>query len=69
MRVFRVNAVIEGRHVVLGTATTATQALERVRDAISEYRRAWATDEQGIDVSLPDLMRMADEEPPATPRG
>jgi len=63
MRVFRINAVgKDGRAVVLGTTDTAAQALAYIRDAYADYPRAWVTDEQDMDVSLGDLMRLAGEE-------
>ena len=66
MRVFRVNAVgKEGRPIILGSANTAWQALAHLRDAISDYPRAWVTDEDSLDVSVTELMRLADEESPS----
>ena len=63
MRVFRINAVNnEGRAIVLGTADTATKALHHLRDAFGDYPRAWVTDEQNLDVSLADLIRVAENE-------
>ena len=63
VRVFRVNAVgKEGRPIVLGSADTASQALAHFRDAMGDYPRAWVTDEDNLDVSVTELMRLADEE-------
>ena len=63
MRVYRINAVSkEGKAIVLGTADTAPQALKHVRDAIGEYPRAWVTDDQDLDVAMPHLITLADEE-------
>ncbi len=63
MRVYRINAVgKEGRAIVLGTADTASHALAHIRDALGDYPRAWVTDETDMDVSLPELMRLAEEE-------
>jgi hypothetical protein len=63
LRVYRINAVgREGRAVVLSTADTSLQALVKLQDALSDYPRAWVTDELEFDISLPDLMRMAEEE-------
>ena len=63
MRVYRINAVgKEGKSIVLGTADTATQALNRVRDAMGDYPRAWVTDEYDQDVPWAELVRRAEEE-------
>ena len=63
MRVYRVNAVgKDGKAIVLGTADTATQALNHVRDAIGDYPRAWVTDEYDHDVAWAELVRRAEEE-------
>ena len=63
MRIYRINAVgKEGKVIVLGTADTATQALNHVRDAIGDYPRAWVTDEQDQDVAWAELLRRAEEE-------
>ena len=63
MQVFRINAVgKDGRARVLRTAEGATEALARIRDAFGEYPHAWVTDEQGHDVRLGDLVRMAEGE-------
>lgn len=63
MRVFRINAVgKDGKPIILGTADTAAQALNHIREALGDYPRAWVTDEQDVDVSLADLIRMAEEE-------
>lgn len=52
----------DGRPVVVGVSETASQALIRVRDLLGEYPRGWVTDEFDIDISLPELMRRAEEE-------
>jgi hypothetical protein len=63
VRVYRINAVSkEGKAIVLGTADTASQALKHVRDAIGEYPRAWVTDDQDLDVAMPQLISLAEEE-------
>jgi hypothetical protein len=63
VRVYRINAVgKERRPVVLGTVVSASEALVHLNHALSEYSRAWVTDEQGMDVSLPDLKRTAEKE-------
>jgi hypothetical protein len=48
--------------VVLSTADTSSQALVKLQDALGNYPRAWVTDELELDVSLADLMRLAEEE-------
>jgi hypothetical protein len=61
--VYRIHAVgRDGQRIVLGTADTAMQALIRMRDAIGEYPRTWITDENDLDVSPSDLLRLAEEE-------
>ena len=63
MRVYRINAVgKDGKAVVLGTADTATQALNHVRDAMGDYPRAGVTDECDHDVAWAELVRRAEEE-------
>lgn len=63
MRVYRINAVgKEGKAIVLGTADNATQTLGHVRDALSDYHRAWVTDENDHDVSSAELVRRSEEE-------
>ena len=60
---FRINAAgPDGKPIVLGTADTATKALSNLQDALGDYSRAWVTDEQDLDVSLAELLRLADEE-------
>jgi len=63
VRVYRINAVgKDAKAVVLGTADTATQALKHLRDALGDYPRAWVTDESDDDVSLAELIGIAEEE-------
>jgi hypothetical protein len=60
---YRINAVgSAGRAIVLGTADTAQQALNQLHEAIGDYPRAWVTDEENMDVSLAELIRLAAEE-------
>jgi hypothetical protein len=61
--VYRLNAVgKDGRSVVLGVSDTASRAVVKIRDMLAEYPRAWITDEFDVDISLPELMRRAEEE-------
>jgi hypothetical protein len=53
---------LSGRAIVLGTADTAQQALNQLHEAIGDYPRAWVTDEENMDVSLAELIRLAAEE-------
>jgi hypothetical protein len=63
VRVYRINAVgKDGKAIVLGTADTATQALNHVRDAMGDCPRAWVTDEYGHDVAWAELVQRAKEE-------
>jgi len=63
VRVYRINAVgKDGRVIVLGTFDTASQAAAHIRDALGDYPRAWVTDERDLDVTLAELMRLADDE-------
>jgi hypothetical protein len=63
MHVYRIKAVgNEGRPIVLGTVDTATQALAKIRDALGDYPRAWVTDQEDLDVTWADLMRLAEAE-------
>lgn len=48
--------------MVLGTVDTATQALHHVRAAFGDHPRAWVTDESDLDVSIPELARLSEEE-------
>jgi hypothetical protein len=54
---------IEGASViVVATTDTASEALIKVIDARSQYRRAWVTDERGRDADLPQLNALVEEE-------
>jgi hypothetical protein len=63
MPVYRINALgKEGKPIELGTADTATQALNHVRAAKTDYPRAWVTDEYDQEVVLSELARRAEQE-------
>lgn len=63
MHFYRLNAVgRDGRVLEIGTANSSNQALLKIRDMLDEFPRAWVTDEEDLDVSLPDLMRRAEAE-------
>ena len=56
------NAVEDGQRVNLATSDTARLALKIFRDALAHYRRVWATDQDGADVSEADLVKAANQE-------
>jgi len=63
MRAFEIAATdAQSRVVTLLTTDTATEALEKLKDALTLYRRAWVVDEVGADVSIDRLSEMARQE-------
>lgn len=42
--------------VVIASTDTATAALIKYRDAITQYRRVWVTDETGFDIGVVELL-------------
>lgn len=60
---YRVNAVgKEGKLITLAVSDTANDALTRLKDASLDYPSAWVTDEGDMDVSVADLMTLAEQE-------
>ena len=63
MRAFELAAIdADGQVVTLFTTDTATEALDKFKEAHTGYRRAWVVDELGADVSIDRLTEMANEE-------
>jgi hypothetical protein len=56
-QIFAVGA--DGRAVALAVADTASRALAALRDAQKDHPRAWVVDENNLDVSPDELMRLA----------
>ena len=56
MHSYQVSAVGDDGVTMLATTDTATQALEKFKAAIKDYRRAWVTDDTGADVSMKELI-------------
>jgi hypothetical protein len=56
-QIFAVGA--DGRRIALATADTASSALAALRDAQKDHPRAWVVDENNLDISPDELMRLA----------
>ena len=62
MRFFQIEAVDSDDAFLIATTDTASEAVEKLTDALNRHTRAWASDETGAEVSLDDLTARAHEE-------
>ena len=56
MPAYQISAAGDDGVKVLATTDTATEALQKFKSALEDYRRAWVTDETGADVQIEELM-------------
>jgi hypothetical protein len=63
LRAYEVQGVTDtGETISIATTDTASDALTKLRDAVTRYRRVWVVDESGADVSIDDLLARTNEE-------
>ena len=63
MKVYQISGVDSaGAEVAFSATDTASLALKRLQEARTKYLRAWVSDENGDNVSVPDLIIRAAKE-------
>jgi hypothetical protein len=60
VKVYTINAAIDGIATVLATVDTAAVALAKVDEALTQYSRVWVTDALSRDINLDHLRMLAD---------
>ena len=63
VRVYQISG-IDAAGAVVGFSTTdnPAMAINRLQEARARYLRAWVSDETGVDVNIPSLIKLAAEE-------
>lgn len=62
MGAYQVEASDGAESFVIATTDRASEAIKKFADALERHRRAWVTDETGLDVSMEDLVALARNE-------
>ena len=63
MRVYQINGINQvGAVVNFSTADNPASAIQRLQEARCLFLRAWVSSEDGTDVNIPDLIKLARQE-------
>ena len=70
MRVYQISG-IDAAGAVVGFSTTdnPAMAINRLQEARARYLRAWVSDETGVDVNVPSLIKLAAQDAEANETG